>query len=89
VPIVGPRCFGPDEPSGMLKRLLSPEFSQFIETGSTLSEVNEYGGVVEGLRFSRRFPQGGVSRTADARGIEIVFMHKPVKRTQQFFLQIH
>jgi hypothetical protein len=34
------RCFGPDDPSGMLKRLLSAEFSQFIETGSTLSDVN-------------------------------------------------
>ena len=73
----------------MLIRLPSAEFSQFVETGSTLSDVNEYGGVVEGLRFDRQFLQGGVSRTVDALRIGIVFMHNPVKRIKQFLLQIH
>jgi hypothetical protein len=63
--------------------LMSPppaELSQFIETGSTLSDVNQYGGVVDGLRFGRQFLQGEVSRAVDAPGIGIVLMHNPVER---------
>jgi hypothetical protein len=69
--------------------LSSAEFSQFIETGSTPSDVNQYGGVVDGPRFGRQFLQGGASRTVDALRIGIVFMHNPVKRIKQFLLQIH
>ena len=75
--------------SGMPKRLLSAEFSQFIETGSTLFDVNEYAGVVDGLRLGCQFLQGGASRTVDALRIGIVFMHDLVKRIKQFLLQIH
>jgi hypothetical protein len=73
----------------MLKQLLSAEFSQFIETGSTLSDVNKYGGVMDSLRFGGQFLQDGVSRTVDALWIGIVFMHNPVKCIKQFLLQIH
>jgi hypothetical protein len=73
----------------MQKQLPSTEFSQFIETGSTLSDVNQYGGVVDGLRFGRQFQQGEVSRTVDALGIGVVLMHNSVEGIKQFFLQIH
>jgi hypothetical protein len=42
--------FDSGDPSGMLKQLPT-EFSQFIETGSTPSDVKQYGGRVDGLRF--------------------------------------
>jgi hypothetical protein len=72
--------FGSDDHlSGMLKQLPT-EFSHFIETGSTLSDVNQYGGGADGLRFGGQFLQGEVSRTVDALGIGIVLMHNPVER---------
>jgi hypothetical protein len=73
----------------VLKQLPSAEFSQFIETGSTLSDVSQCGSGVDGLKLSRQFLQGEVSRTIDALGIGIVLMDNPVKRIKQFFLQIH
>jgi len=72
--------------------LMSPppaEFSQLIETGSTLSDVNQYGSGMDGFRFGRQFLQGEVSRTVDALGIGIVLMHDPVERIKEFVLQIH
>ena len=82
--------FGSDDHlSGMQKQLPSTEFSQFIETGSTLSYVSQRGREVDGLRFGRQLPKGRVSRTVDAPGIGIVLMHNPVERIKKPFLQIH
>jgi hypothetical protein len=83
-------AFGSDDHlSGMQKQLPSTEFSQFIETGSALSDVSQRGRGVDGLRFRRQLPKGGVSRTVDSLGIGIVLMHNPVEGIKQLALQIH
>ena len=63
----------------MLRGLPSAEFFQFIETGSTLSDVSQCRSRIDGLRFSSQLPEDGVARTVDPMWVGIVLMHNFVE----------
>ncbi len=68
-----------------LWRLPSPppaEFSQFIKTGRTLSDVVQYRGGMISLRRGGKFFKGGASGTVDASRVGIIFMHNPIEGIQ-------
>jgi hypothetical protein len=63
--------------------------SQLIKAGSTLPDVGEQMPELTVRGLLRKFQQDFAPGTRDPLRIGKVFMHDPVKRVEQLFLEVH